>query len=141
MAGGAVAAPSRRAAFGARNPDHFEAVEIGEGALRRAAFLAGERARAEPPAEIVVAAGFDAPSDRSLRTAYALWFGAGLAGGHRFYLRRPLSGAVQAALFAGGWGAAITEYYAGFGVIALSCLWMVADGFLIPRMHKTAGAR
>ena len=45
IAGGAVAAPARRAAFGARNPDHFEAVEVDEAALRRAAFVAEERAR------------------------------------------------------------------------------------------------
>lgn len=137
-ADGGVAGPPR-VAFGVRDPDHFEPVEIDEEALRRAAFIAEERARAEvtaeaesPPPEPAVAA------DRSLRTAYILWFCAGLAGGHRFYLRRPLSGAVQAVLFAAAWAAAIAEYYAGFGVIAVSCLWMLADGFLIPRLHRTS---
>ena len=141
MAVGPVAAPSRRAAFGARNPDHFEAVEIDEAALRRAAFLAGERARKQAPAETALPAEPVAPTDRSLKTAYITWFCAGLAGGHRFYLRRPLTGALQAALFAGGWGAAIAEYYAGFGVVGLSCLWMLADGLLIAHLHRTAGAR
>lgn len=141
-AGGFAAAPVRRAAFGARDPDHFEPVEIDEAALRRAAFVAGERARSETPAAAEsVAFESDAPTDRSLRTAYLLWFGAGLAGGHRFYLRRPLTGALQAAVFVGGWGAAAAEYYAGFGVVGLSCLWMLADGFLIPRLHRTSGPR
>lgn len=141
MAASFATAPSRRAAFGARNPDHFEAVEIDENALRRAAFVAEERARKETPAEASLPCEPAAPTDRSLKTAYILWFCAGLAGGHRFYLRRPLTGAVQAAALAGGWGAAIAEYYAGFAMVGLSCLWMLADGFLIARMHKTAGAR
>jgi TM2 domain-containing membrane protein YozV len=141
MAQGAVAAPSRRAAFGARNPDHFEAAEIDEAALRRAAFLAGERAREDPPAGPAAPAAPIAPTDRSLKTAYILWFATGLAGGHRFYLRRPLTGALQAMTFAAGWGAAIAEYYAGFGLVGLSCLWLLADGLLIARLHRTAGAR
>jgi TM2 domain-containing membrane protein YozV len=144
MAERAVAAPSRRAAFGARNPDHFEAAEIDEAALRRAAFLAGERAREDAPAEPAAPAAPAepiAPTDRSLTTAYLLWFATGLAGGHRFYLRRPLTGALQAAAFAAGWGAAIAEYYAGFGLVGLSCLWLLADGLLLAHLHKTAGAR
>lgn len=137
-ADGSVAVPPR-VAFGTRDPDHFEPVEIDEEALRRAAFIAEERARAEVTAEAESPPAEPAPApDRSLRTAYILWFCTGLAGGHRFYLRRPLSGAVQAILFAAAWGAAIAEYYAGFGVIAVSCLWMLADGFLIPRLHRTS---
>jgi TM2 domain-containing membrane protein YozV len=141
---GAIAAAPRRPVFGARNPDHFEPVEIDEAALRRAAFVAEERARAEAPAEAegpALAPEPALPTDRSLRTAYLLWFCTGLAGGHRFYLRRPLTGAVQAALFAGAWGAAIAEYYAAFGVVAFSCLWMLADGLLMPRLHGSSGAR
>jgi len=139
---GAAAPAPRRAAFGARNPDHFEPIEIDEAALRRAAFIAEERARAQAPAEAeALPPEPAAPSDRSLKTAYILWFATGLAGGHRFYLRRPLTGALQAALFAAGWGAALAEYYAGFGAVGLSCLWMLADGFLIARMKRTAGAR
>jgi TM2 domain-containing membrane protein YozV len=141
MAESAVAAPSRRAAFGARDPDHFEAAEIDVAALSRAAFIAGERAREDAPAEPAAPAEPIAPTDRSLKTAYILWFTTGLAGGHRFYLRRPLTGALQAAAFAAGWGAAIAEYYAGFGLVGLSCLWLLADGFLIAPMHKTAGGR
>jgi len=148
MVPGAAAAPSRRAAFVARDPDHFEPAEFDEAALRRAAFVAAERgraaeqARAEQPAPADVALREPiVATDKSLTTAYALWFAAGLAGAHRFYLRRPLSGALQAVLFLGCWGASLAEYYAAFGGLALSCLWMVADGFLIRRLHRTAGAR
>ena len=143
-ADGAPPAP-RRASFGARNPDRFEAVEIDENALRRAAFIAEERARAEAPAaaevETLAAAVPLAPPDRSLKTAYILWFCAGLFGGHRFYLRRPITGAIQALLFLGAWGAAVAEYYAGFGVVALSCLWLVVDGLLMRGLHATSGPR
>ena len=141
MAEGVAAAPRRRSVV-AQEPRVAEPVLIDVAALRRAAFIAEERARAETPAE---AEALDleaaAPTDRSLRAAYALWFCTGLAGGHRFYLRRPLTGALQAAVFAGAWGAAIAEYYAAFGVVGLSCLGMLIDGFLIPRLHRTAGAR
>lgn len=139
---GSVAPVQRRVSFGARNPDHFEAVEIDENALRRAAFVAEERARTDAPAAAQVetlAATPLAPPDRSLKTAYILWFCTGLFGGHRFYLRRPITGALQAVLFLGAWGAAIAEYYAGFGVVALSCLWLVVDGLLMRGLHATSG--
>jgi len=80
------------------------------------------------------------PADRSLRIAYLLWFFTGLAGGHRFYLRRTLTGAAQAALFAGCVGAVFAQYYPAFAGLGLSWLWMLADGFLIRRMYRTAGA-
>jgi len=119
---------------------------------RRAAFVAEERARSGTKGEEVpdeareqALRKFKAeaaplpPTDRSLKVAYALWFLTGLAGGHRFYLRRPVTGTVQAALFLGCWGATFLEYYAAFGGLALSCIWMIADGFLIERLHKTSG--
>jgi TM2 domain-containing membrane protein YozV len=125
---------------------------------RRAAFVAEERARsgsgAGPAAQAVSAATESAlrafkarvefesfPKDRSLRVAYLLWFVTGLAGGHRFYLRRPITGAIQALLFAGCVGAAVFyQYYPAFAGLGLSWLWMVADGFLIRAMYRSAGA-
>jgi TM2 domain-containing membrane protein YozV len=145
-----AAAGIPRAAFPARDPDQFEAIEIDEAALRRAAFVAEERARseekvqAERPAALPAALPLPeppAPTDKSLTTAYALWLCLGLAGGHRFYLRRPLTGAIQTLLFLGCWGAALAEYYAAFGGLALSCLWMLVDGFLIRRLHAGSGPR
>lgn len=134
------AAPaSRRAAFIAPAP-----VEIDEGALRRAAFAAEERARREQAAEPATAfpeieAG--PPADRKLGTAWALWLATGLAGGHRFYLRRPITGALQAFTFLGSWGGTLAEYYAAFAGVGIACLWWIVDGLFIPRLHRTAWPR
>ena len=121
---------------------------------RREAFLAAERARNGPvpqqpipvaSAEEIraVLAGPDAivypPTDRSLNIAYALWFVLGLAGAHRLYLRRPLTGALQASVFFGCWGATLAQYYWAFAGLAVSCIWMMVDGFLIRTMHERSG--
>lgn len=135
-------APARRGAFGTRNPDHFEPVEIDEPALRRAAFAAEERARATPPAQAETLAPVlkpIVPTDKSLRTAWLLWLFTGLAGGHRFYLRRPISGAIQAVLFLGCWGATLAGRFEAFAGIGLSCLWMSADALLMARLHRGSG--
>jgi TM2 domain-containing membrane protein YozV len=157
---GAIGAPAqRRTALVAHQPRSFQPIErqaAGDEEIeaRRAAFLAEEQARAKSSAlpfaatsEIALRA-FKAevefaalPADRSLKVAYLLWFVTGLAGGHRFYLRRPLTGAIQALVFAGCLGAVVAQYYTAFAGLALSWLWMLADGFLIRRMHRTAGAR
>jgi hypothetical protein len=130
---------------------------------RRAAFLAAERAHADRSADTQVfpvpseaavravlngeevsaaaVAAAPVPTDRSLKAAYLIWFCTGLAGGHRFYLRRPFTGALQALLFFGCWGAALAEYYAAFLGLAFSCLWLVADGLLLVHLHRTSGRR
>jgi len=155
---GGIAAPAqRRTALIAHQPRSFEPIErqaAGDDdiAAKRAAFLAGERESAggAPKAQLAAATetalrAFRAevefagvPADRSLKIAYLLWFATGLAGGHRFYLRRPLTGAVQALLFLGCVGAVLAQYYPAFGGLAFSWLWMLADGFLIRRMFRTA---
>jgi TM2 domain-containing membrane protein YozV len=150
---GAAPAPSRIALV-AGQPRSFEPIHKakrsdGEIEARRAAFVAEERARAGPKADEAPQEASEealrafkaeiAPTDRSLKIAYASWFLTGLAGGHRFYLRRPITGGIQAMLFFGCWGAALLEYYWAFAGLALSCLWMVADGFLVERMHRNSG--
>jgi TM2 domain-containing membrane protein YozV len=155
------ATAQRRTGLVAHQPRSFQPIARHAGdddgiEARRAAFLAEERARAEGAATSLPFAAatetalraFKAevefaalPADRSLKIAYLLWFVTGLGGGHRFYLRRPLTGAVQALLFAGCVGAVLAQYYPAFGGLALSWLWMLADGFLIRRMYRTAGAR
>ena len=158
---GAVGAPAqRRAALVAHQPRSFEPIERQSGEdddieARRAAFVAEERARAATAKAAPFAGATESalrafkaevefaalPADRSLKIAYLLWFVLGLAGGHRFYLRRPLTGAIQALLFLGCVGAVLAQYYPAFAGLALSWLWMLADGFLIRRLHRTAGAR
>jgi TM2 domain-containing membrane protein YozV len=158
---GGIAAPAqRRTALLAHQPRSFEPIERqaagdDEIAAKRAAFLAGERARADAPRNMQLAAATENalralksqvefaafPADRSLKIAYLLWFATGLAGGHRFYLRRPLTGTIQALIFLGCVGGAVAQYYPAFAGLALSWLWMLGDGFLIRRMYRTAGAR
>lgn len=138
MAGGVAVAP-RRASFGARDPDHVEPAEIDETALRRAAFIAEERARAEleaaaeekPCAPVVYA-------NKSLPLAYILWLILGSAGAHRFYLGRPLTGGLMALASAAAWSFVASENYLAFGGVLAVALWVFADGFLIAAMHRKA---
>ena len=156
---GVAAAPRRARLVADAQPRSFEPVrEVEapdeEAAERRAAFLAGERARSAPPAaaealpaeaaeKALAALRSEAPpppTDRSLRTAYAIWFLLGLAGGHRFYLRRPLTGAVQALLFLTCLGAVVLfQYYQAFAGLALSWGWYLADGIRLKHLHLWSG--
>ena len=82
------------------------------------------------------------PTDRSLRTSYLIWFFLGLAGGHRFYLRRPITGAIQACLFAGCVGVvAVLQYYQAFAGLALSWIWYLVDGIRLRHLHSHSGRR
>ncbi len=125
--------------------------ETDQMAARRAAFVADERARAETPAaetlayEVTPAAMSEAVwgTPKSLAVAYALWLVLGIAGAHRFYLGRPITGALQAVLGAGSWALlATTEYYPAFAGMAAALLWLSADAYLIRRMHtRPPGSR
>lgn len=156
-----AAAPRRAGLLASQQPRSFQPMrdvaDPGDDAeTRRAAFLAEERGRnpaaAEPAAlpsaeiekaaEALVAEAVLVPTDRSLRTAYLLWFFLGLGGGHRFYLRRPLTGAIQAVLFLGCVAAvAAIQYYQAFAGLALSWLWYLADGIRLRHLHKYSGPR
>ena len=131
--------------------DNDESIEA-----RRAAFLTQEHSRAgasaPPPAmpsaaaesalEAIRAEGVAVPTDRVLRTAYLVWFFTGLAGGHRFYLRRPIGGALQAALFlACVVAVAGFQYYQAFAGLAASWLWYLVDGIRLKRLHEDSGPR
>jgi TM2 domain-containing membrane protein YozV len=157
--GGPGAAGQRRAALVAHQPRSFspqrETANEDEVAGRRAAFVAEERARATPQAESALPSaeaesalvGFKAeaelvPTDRSLKTAYLIWFFLGLGGGHRFYLRRPLTGAIHALLFLGCLGTVVLfQYYQAFAGLALAWLWYLADGIRLRRLHLRSGLR
>jgi TM2 domain-containing membrane protein YozV len=135
--GGAVAAPSRRAALVAPEPP-----DIDEAALRRAAFLAEERAHAEPTPEtlafeVTPAAVSEAVwgKPKSLAIAYALWLVLGIFGAHRFYLERYISATLQAALGAASWALLAAEYYPAFVGMAVALLWMSADAYFVRAMH------
>jgi TM2 domain-containing membrane protein YozV len=159
-ADGAVA-PRRSSLVAEQKPRSFHPMRAvadpGEDAeARRAAFLAQERGRDAPAGEVVALPTAEAeaalaslkaesvlvPTDRSLRSAYLIWFFLGLAGGHRFYLRRPITGALEALLFFGCVGAvALFQYYQAFAGLALSWLWFLADGVRLRRLHTVSGPR
>jgi TM2 domain-containing membrane protein YozV len=130
------------------------------GASRRAAFLAQERARADgesrtadtevfPVRETTIADRIEfvdkpkkvrAPvGPRSYRLAWTLWFVTGVAGLHRLYLGRYITGAIQAVLFV----ACVTlvfgfQRYPAFLGLAISWLWMLIDGLSLKQMHAEA---
>ena len=149
-----------RATFGRKG------VSDGGGATqsRRAAFLATERGRADRGADTEV---FPAPArvdlakhsveaeppeapapakarpvgPRSHKLAYALWLVLGIAGIHRLYLGRTVSGALQAAICAGCLAATWMQYYQAFAGLALCWLWMFVDGLKLKQMHAEATAQ
>jgi hypothetical protein len=155
--GGGAIAPRRASLVTSQQPRSFQPMRDADpeadAEQRRAAFLAEERARGAAPAALPAAetekvlAAIKAepvlvPTDRSLRTAYLLWFFLGLGGGHRFYLRRPWTGAIQALLFLGCLAAvAGFQYYEAFAGLALSWLCYLADGIRLRRLHLRSGPR
>lgn len=142
MAGGAVA-PPQRAAFGA----HLQAPADTDDpyAAQRAAFLASERTRSE----IGPVPGF-APEpatrsihvrERTLFTAYLLWFVLGQLSAHRFYLGRMSSGIAQVCL----WLVSCLMLVGGFapGLVGLlaNAIWVIGDAFLMPGLVRKANER
>jgi TM2 domain-containing membrane protein YozV len=129
-------------------------------ASRRAAFLAEERARAGgesraaetevfPSGETTIADRIEfverptkvrSPvGPRSLGLAWALWLPWGLAGAHRLYLGRYVSGAIQALLFLGCVIAVFGfQLYPAFAGLVVSWLWMFVDGLKLKKMHAEA---
>lgn len=123
---------------------------------RRAAFLASERSRGDRAAETEVfppqaraeparerepeqpAMARQPVGPRSLAIAYALWLVLGIAGVHRLYLGRTLSGAIQASICAGCFAATWMQYYQAFAGLAICWLWMFADGIQLKKMHAEA---
>lgn len=130
-------------------------------ASRRAAFLAQERARADGESraadtEVFPVRGATTIADRiefvdkpkkvrapvgprSLSLTWAIWFIGGLAGVHRLYLGRYLSGAIQAALFIG----CVTlvfgfQRYPAYLGLVISWLWLLIDGLSLKKMYAEA---
>jgi TM2 domain-containing membrane protein YozV len=131
-------------------------------ASRRAAFIAQERARSEGESRVADTEVFptnepvttiadriefvekpkkvrEPVGPRSLRLTWALWFPWGLAGLHRLYLGRYVSGAVQAVIFI----ACVTavfgfQLYPAFAGLAVSWLWWLLDGLKLKKLHAEA---
>lgn len=118
-------------------------------AARRAAFLAEERARsargagdsAETDFRQAATSGAVFVREKSVGTAYLLWFFFGGLSGHRFYLGFPASGAIQLALTPLGYGLILGKSPVGFAVLACAWLWILCDAFVIPSLARTANER
>ena len=112
-------------------------------AERRAAFLASERAR-QSQAQAQQAPGHAGPvfvREKSIGTAYVLWFFLGGLSVHRFYLGFPVSGAIQAALLPISWALIFSGSLAAFLTMTAGGLWILADAFVIPSLAREANAR
>lgn len=114
-------------------------------AARRAAFLAEERARAHQPRppsdDFRPSPGPVVIREKSLGTAYLLWFFLGGFSAHRFYLGFPASGAIQVALMGLGYGLIFSKSPAGLIFLLGWSLWLLADAVLIIAMHRKANER
>jgi TM2 domain-containing membrane protein YozV len=109
-------------------------------AARRAAFLAEERARPQGRDRAPVA-NPALVREKSVGTAYLLWFFLGGFSAHRFYLGFSTSAAVQVALLPISWALIASGSLAAFLTMAASALWLLADAFLIPGLRTEANAR
>ena len=110
-------------------------------AERRAAFLAEERARKSQEQSRPAASEPVFVREKSLGTAYVLWFFCGGIAAHRFYLGFPVSGAIQAALLPLTWALIVSGSLAAFLTMAGSGLWLLADAFMLPSLQREANAR
>lgn len=72
---------------------------------------------------------------KSVMVAYVLWFFAGLAGAHRFYLGRSFSGFILLLISLFG----VILMFAGIGAIllAFSVIWLLWDMIAIPGIAES----
>lgn len=133
-----------RKSAGTAQPLVGNAVDL---AAKRAAFLAEERARPRP--DPGSAPAFDATSpgyspyirEKSLGTAYVLWFFFGGVSAHRFYLGFQISAALQASLMPVSYALLISGSMTFFYTMCAAGLWLLADLALMPGMQREANQR
>lgn len=128
-----------------------------EMARRRAEFVAAERARAadgDPglghmsPASVPPIGGAAGTgngtsrlvviAEKSVATAYILWFFLGVFSVHRFYLGHSTSGAMQFGLWLVGWGLVLGASFGGIFLLIVWMVWLLGDAFLIPGMARAS---
>ena len=140
----AIVPEERARGFGQAQP----ASDDDEMARRREAFIAEERARKARLAENPQAEGSEFAGGRStfvreksMGVAFALWFGLGAVGAHRFYLGFPVSGTIQASLWIVSWMMILAGLsFAVLGAI-IGGFWILTDCVVIPRLTRTANTR
>jgi TM2 domain-containing membrane protein YozV len=116
-------------------------------AAKRAAFLAEERSRPRSEAGPTPAFGATSPGyspyikEKSLGTAYLLWFFFGGVSAHRFYLGFQISGALQASLMPVSYALLLGGSASFFYTMCAAGLWLFADLALMPGMQSEANQR
>ena len=120
--------------------------EVSEMDRRREEFIAAERARRrqespyDPPVER------DAePSrpvvEKSVSTAYILWFVTGAFSGHHFYLGSASIGFAQICLRVVGIMMLLSGDGFGLYLLAAAFIWLLADAVMLPEMTRKANKR
>jgi hypothetical protein len=136
-------------AQGSRAPSAIAATSGGldsDLVTKREAFLTAERARRNPDQPEVNGDALPASHrparprpERSMIMAYVWWFILAQISAHRFYLGATNSAIAQVCMFV-GWVALILigppATFLGLAVMGLWILWILADAFLIPGLHR-----
>lgn len=115
-------------------------------AAKREAFLAAERARRsaeQPGSDVDALPPSHRParprSERSLMMAYVWWFILAQISAHRFYLGATNSAFAQLGMFV-TWVALVLigppVAFLGLAIMGLWILWVIADAFLLPGLHR-----
>lgn len=123
-----------------------KAGEASEIERRREEFIAAERARRQqespydpPIAEDVL------PSrpfvEKSVSTAYILWFVTGAFAGHHFYLGSASLGFAQICLRLVGIMMFLSGDSFGLYLLAAAFIWLLVDAVLLPEMTRKANKR
>jgi TM2 domain-containing membrane protein YozV len=116
-------------------------------AARRAAFLAEERARERRPSQAKEEEWRPHPSEpvyvreKSMGTAYLLWFFVGGLGAHRFYLGYGTSGMAQLLLLVLSWMLLLSGALWAVAGLFFGALWLLGDVFVIPSLTREANNR
>ena len=130
-----------------RRPITFgKSEDMSEVDRRREAFLAAERARRQQESPYDPPVDSDAgPSrpfvEKSVSTAYILWFVTGAFSGHRFYLGSASIGFAQICLRLVGALLFLSGDMFGLYLLAAAFLWLLADAVMLPELTRKANKR
>jgi len=112
---------------------------------RREEFIAAERARRQQEGHDPPVEGDPLPgrphAQKSVSTAYILWFVTGAFSGHRFYLGSMSIGFAQICLRLVGGMMLLSGDGFGLYLLAAAFLWLLVDAVLLPDMVRKANAR